>query len=303
MFNGIITGQCMEITLADGEACNLSEIYLNNIETKEELIECSKLLYKTQKAVWNLPALYEKTTKVVSKNRRIGLGVTGICQSLSKLEWLDDCYKELRRFDEEWSKLNNIPISIKLTTVKPSGSLSLLAGSTPGVHPSYSKNYIRRVRMSSGDKLVSVCREAGYHVEYVINFDNSINHDTVIVSFPCETEDGAILAKDMNAISQLELVKKLQTLWSDNSVSVTVYYKKEELDEIKQWLKDNYKANLKTVSFLLHNKHGFKQAPYEEITKENYDQLAAKIKPIKINSNSNELLEGLECSGGVCPIR
>lgn len=284
--------------------CNLAELYLNNIESEKELIECAKLLYKTQKAVWNLPALYEKTTKVVSKNRRIGLGVTGICQSIDKVEWLDNCYTELRKFDKEWSAKMNYPESIKLTTVKPSGTLSLLAGSTPGVHPAYSQYYIRRIRISSSDALVNICRDLGYNIEFALNFDGTSNHDTVVVSFPCESGANTILAKKMTAIDQLELVKKLQTIWSDNSVSVTVYYKKEELDEIKNWLKNNYENSVKTISFLLHSEHGFKQAPYEEIDAETYNKATSKVKPISnMISVSNDMLDLDECAGGACPIR
>lgn len=305
MFNGIITGQCMEVTLADGEACNLCELYLNNIDSQEELIECAKLLYKTQKAIWNLPALYEKTTKITSKNRRIGLGVTGICQSKNKLDWLDKCYIELRKFDNQWSLENNIPTSIKLTTIKPSGTLSLLGGATPGVHPAYAKYYIRRIRMSSEDKLVKSCRDLGYNVEYVKNFDGTESRDTVIVEFPCCSGENAILANEMSAIDQLELVKKMQTIWADNSVSVTVYYKKEELNSIKEWLKNNFQNSLKTVSFLLHSGHGFTQAPYEEISETEYKQKIKKIKQItnSVQITSGDSFEGIECSGGVCPLK
>ena len=130
---------CAEITLGDGEACNLCELYLNNIESQEELNECARLLYKTQKCIWTLPFHHAKTKAIVKKNMRIGLGVTGVCQSMDKLEWLDKCYKELRKFDKEWSKIRGWPESIKLTTVKPSGTLSLLGGSTPGGHPAYSQ--------------------------------------------------------------------------------------------------------------------------------------------------------------------
>lgn len=296
---------CMEITLADGEACNLCELYLNNIESQEELNECATLLYKTQKAVWTLPCLYEKTAKIVKKNMRIGLGVTGICQSLEKLEWLDKCYEELRDYDKSWSKIRKWPESIKLTTVKPSGTLSLLAGSTPGVHPAYSSYYIRRIRMSSDDNLVALCRDIGYHVEYVINFDGSEDHSTVIVEFPCFAGENVITAHDFSAIDQLELVKKLQTLWSDNSVSVTVYYKEEELSEIRDWMKENYASSCKTLSFLLHSKHGFKQAPYEEIPEEKYKKLISKINLQNVNFNNifGKVLDGLECEGGACPIK
>lgn len=302
--SGILVHNCAEISLADGESCNLCELYLNRIENKEQLIDCAKLLYKTQKAVWTLPALYEKSEKITKKNMRIGLGVTGICQSLDKIDWLDDCYVELRKFDKEWSKKKGYPESIKLTTVKPSGTLSLLAGATPGVHPAYAKYYIRRIRMSSGDSLVESCRNKGYHVEYVKNFDGSENRDTVIIEFPCHAGDNAILAKDLTAVEQLELVKKLQTVWADNAVSVTVYYKLEELDEIKEWMKENYTKSIKTVSFLLHSEHGFAQAPYEEITKEEYDKKLSAIKKDNVLQISvGNVIDGLECEGGTCPVR
>jgi ribonucleoside-triphosphate reductase (thioredoxin) len=303
--NVVGTNPCGEISLASYECCNLSELYLNNIQSKDELIACAKLLYKTQKAIAALPFIHEETNKIVHKNMRLGLGVTGICQSLDKIDWLDACYKELRKFDKEWSKERGWNRSIKLTTIKPSGTLSLLGGSTPGVHPAYSKYYIRRVRMASNDQLVSYCRDLGYNVEYVLNFDGSENHDTVVVEFPCETPEGALFADDMGVIKQLEMVKKLQEVWSDNAVSVTAYYSEEELSVLKQWLSENYENGIKSVSFLLRQKHGFKQAPYEEISKEQYELKKSKVKPvIKVNHNiGSEALEGIECEGGTCPIK
>jgi ribonucleotide reductase alpha subunit len=300
------TNPCGEISLASYECCNLSELYLNNINSQEELIDCAKLLYKTQKAIAALPFIHEETNKIVHKNMRLGLGVTGVCQALNKLNWLDGCYKELRKFDKEWSKQRGWNRSIKLTTVKPSGTLSLLAGSTPGVHPAYSKYYTRRVRMASSDALVKFCRDLGYHVEYTVNFDGSENRDTVVVEFPCETPDGALFADDMGVIQQLEMVKKLQEVWADNAVSVTAYYAEQELPELKAWLKEHYKTCVKSVSFLLRQNHGFKQAPYEEISKEAYDKARAGVKPLK-NVEANDLgsaaLDGLECESGACPVK
>ena len=279
---------------------------MNNISSKEDLVDCAKLLYKTQKAIAALPFIHDETNKIVHKNMRLGLGVTGVCQSLDKVDWLDECYKELRKFDKEWSKQKGWPRSIKLTTIKPSGTLSLLGGATPGVHPAYSKYYIRRVRMASNDALVQYCRNMGYHTEYVLNFDGSENHDTVVIEFPCETPDGAIFAEDMGVIKQLETVKKIQEVWSDNAVSITAYYSEEELSDLKKWLSENYEKSIKSVSFLLRQNHGFKQAPYEEITKENYETMKAKVKPIKSMNNFNmgdEAIQGLECEGGACPIK
>jgi ribonucleoside-triphosphate reductase (thioredoxin) len=301
--NVVGTNPCGEISLSDYECCNLCELYLNNITSKEELIESAKLLYKTQKAIAALPFLHEETNNIVHKNMRLGLGVTGICQSLDKLSWLDECYVALRKFDKSWSKQKGWPRSIKLTTIKPSGTLSLLGGATPGVHPAYSKYYMRTVRMSSDDKLVQICRDLGYHTEFLLNFDGTENRDTIVVYFPCETPDGAILADDMGVVKQLEMVKTLQEEWSDNAVSVTAYYSPEELDSMKLWLKKNYKDSIKSVSFLLRQKHGFKQAPYQEITKEAYNAAKAKVKPLTNLNIIGDALQGLECEGGVCPIR
>ena len=299
-----MTNPCAEISLSNYECCNLSELYLNNITSKEELIDCAKLLYKTQKAIAALPFIHEETNRIVHKNMRLGLGVTGVCQSLDKLDWLDDCYVALRNFDKSWSKHRGWSESIKLTTIKPSGTLSLLGGATPGVHPAFSQYYMRTVRMSSSDALVQTCKDMGYHVEFLVNFDGTENRDTVVVYFPCKTPEGSILTKDMDVIKQLDMVKKLQTIWSDNAVSVTAYYKPEELESLKVWLKNNYEHNVKSVSFLLFKNHGFKQAPYQEIDEDTYLAASAKVKPISsLSINSTEMLDMAECSTGACPIR
>jgi len=305
VFNGILTGQCGEISLASGESCDLAELYLNNITSKEQLIDCARLLYKTQKIIGAMQYLHDETNAVVHRNMRLGLGVTGVCQALDKVEWLDDCYIELRRLDKAWSKERGWPESIKLTTVKPSGSLSLLAGATPGVHPALFPYYIRRVRVGSDDPLVKLCRDAGYFVEFQKRFDGTDDRGTVVVEFPCKTAEGVLLAKDVGVIQQLEMVKKLQTVWSDNAVSVTAYYEPEELPVLKEWLKANYERGVKAVSFLLRDCHGFQQAPYEEITKEQYEEMAARIRPLTRLDESvgDGTLAELECLGGACPVR
>lgn len=301
------TNPCAEIVaLANKETCNLGELYLNNLTSKEEMLDCAKLLYKYQKAVCAMNYYHEDTTAIVNKNMRIGLGVTGVCQKpQARTEnWFDFVYNELKKFDKEWSKLNGWNESIRLTTVKPSGTLSLLSGSTPGVHPAYSKFYIRRIRMAANDKLVEYCRGRGFHIEFQLNFDGTEDKNTVVVEFPCTSGEEAIIAKEMSAVKQLDLVKLLQKEWADNSVSVTVYYKKEELSEIKEWLKENYNNSLKTVSFLLHNEHGFKQAPYEEVTEESYNKMRNKVKEITMfTKNTFELNVGSDCDSGSCPIR
>ena len=300
------TNPCGEIGLEDGEPCNLAEIFLPNISSKEELFDVSALLYKTQKAITTLAYPYKKSRDVIERNRRLGQGITGWLQATEEqLSWVDDAYKNLKTVDEKWSNEIKINKSIKLTTVKPSGTLSLLAGVTPGIHPAYAQYYIRRVRMGSNDPLVNYCREKGHKVQYDIGLDGKENHTICVVEFPCETPEHATLAKEMTAIQQLEWVVRAQTSWADNNVSVTVYYRKEELPEIQEWMKKNYKNKVKSVSFLLHSDHGFIMAPYEEITLDTYNKLKSKIKDgINFADSSNiDLLDSLECEGGACPIK
>lgn len=295
---------CAEQSLADGETCCLAEIYLPNITSKEEMLDVAKLLYRVNKHSLALPFHLKITEEIVHKNMRMGIGVTGFLQATEEQKsWLKDVYKELREFDKQYSKEHGFPTSVKLTTVKPSGTLSLLPGVTPGCHPAYARYMIRRIRISANHPLVQTCRDHGYPVEFQQNFDGSEDHSTVVVSFPFRHPDHAVLAKDMTAIQQLETVKWLQENWSDNSVSCTVYYRKEELPEIRKYLKKNYKNNHKSLSFLLHNEHGFKQAPLEEITKEQYDELVAKTRLITSIDSLDIGLDDSECALGACPIR
>ena len=293
-----------EQSLADGETCCLAEIYLPNVTSKEELADVAKLLYRVNKHSLALPFHLKVTEEIVHKNMRMGIGVTGVLQSTEEQKsWLKDVYTELRAFDKEYSAKNGFPESVKITTVKPSGTLSLLPGVTPGCHPAYARYMIRRIRISANHPLVQTCRDHGYPVEYQQNFDGSEDRSTVVVSFPFRHPDNAVLAKDMTAIDQLETIKWLQSEWSDNSVSCTVYYRMEELPEIKKYLKKNYKTNHKSLSFLLHNEHGFKQAPLEEITKEQYDELVAKTRLITSISSLDIGLDDAECASGACPVR
>ena len=294
---------CAEQSLAAYETCCLAEVYLSNIESKKEFIDVCKLLYRINKHSLSLPCHLQETADIVHKNMRMGIGVTGVLQASDvQRSWLNDAYTELRAFDKEYSAKHGFPESIKLTTVKPSGTLSLLPGVTSGCHPAYSHYMIRRIRIAADHSLVQVCREHGYPVEYQRNFDGTDDHSTMVVSFPFAYPEGTKIAAEMTAIDQLEVVKWLQSEWSDNSVSCTVYYRKEELPEIKKYLAKNYKNNHKSLSFLLHNEHGFKQAPLEEITKEVYDALVASTRLItKVEDASFE--GDLECAGGVCPVK
>lgn len=294
---------CAEQSLADGETCCLAEVFLPNITSKEELLDVSKLLYRINKHSLALSCHQKVTEAIVHENMRMGVGVTGVLQCTEEQKsWLADTYPLLREYDNEYSDAHGFNRSIKLTTVKPSGTLSLLPGVTPGAHPAYAHFMIRRIRIAANHPLVQVCKDHGYHVEYNLNIDGSEDHSTMVVSFPFRHPEHAVLARDMSAIAQLENVKWLQQVWSDNSVSCTVYYRMEELPEIKKYLKKHYKNNHKSLSFLLHSEHGFKQAPLEEITEEQYNELVANTRLITKVDEANIGLED-ECASGACPIR
>ncbi|QDP56023.1 MAG: putative ribonucleoside-diphosphate reductase subunit alpha [Prokaryotic dsDNA virus sp.] len=296
---------CAEQSLANFETCCLAEIYLPNIESAKELKKVARYLYRINKHSLAIPCSLKETEAIVHANMRMGIGVTGYLQATEQQRvWLDETYTYLRAYDKEYSKQHGFPNSIKLTTVKPSGTLSLLAGVTPGAHPGFSEYYLRRIRMAADSELARVARTNGYHVEYVRNFDGTEDHSTVVVSFPCKFPKDTKFADDMSAVDQLEVIKRLQSEWSDNSVSVTIYYRMEELDSIKAWLDDNYDYCVKSVSFLLHSGHGFDQAPLEEISESRYHEERSKVTPItSLDSVELDDVEIADCDTGACPVR
>jgi ribonucleoside-triphosphate reductase len=296
---------CAEIFLGNGESCNLATIFLPTVESYAQLKEISRLLYLCQKTITNLDYPYEKTTKIVRKNRRLGQSVTGLLQANNEqLSWLSLAYDDLRKLDTEFSKANGIPESVRLTTVQPSGTLSLLPGVTPGIHPAYARYYIRRVRFGAADPLIDACRRRGYKVVPEIGIDGREDHSRWVAEFPCESPENAKLAADLTAVEQLEWVKWMQSQWADNAVSVTVYYRKEELSAIKEWLEANYTDSIKSVSFLLHSDHNFLLAPYEEIDEATYRKMASKIdfsQPLVLNASGTDI--DADCATGACPVR
>jgi hypothetical protein len=149
---------------------------------------------------------------------------------------------------------------------------------------------------------VDVCRAHGYDIEYKLNLDGTYDRGSVIVSFPYAYPIGTRLAKTMTAIEQLEEVKRMQEEWSDNSVSCSIYYHKEEMPEIEAYLRKYFKTCFKSLSFLLHSESGFKQMPYEEITEEQYNEMVGRTRLITSISHA-EYESNDECASGACPIR
>lgn len=301
-FDGSIEGvnPCGEIPLADRESCNLTEVFLPRIKSREIMDDVMMLLYKGQKAIAAMPFQDPTTERIAHRNMRLGMSVSGIAQSLDKVTWLDGAYRSLKSFDEFWSHERDYPESIRLTTVKPSGTVSLLAGVTSGIHPGHSEHHIRRIRIAANDPMADYCRNLGVPIEFSRVYGEE-DRSTVVAEFPGSFPPGTPAA-DTSALDQLNLLKTVQHVWADNAISATVSFHPEELSGIKDWLKENWDTT-KSVSFLP-RKHGFDQPPYEEIDAVEYDRRVAEMKPIT-EAAGNTFVPDIEedCPTGSCPIR
>jgi adenosylcobalamin-dependent ribonucleoside-triphosphate reductase len=236
------------------------------------------------------------------KNRRIGLSQSGVVQAFNKFgrramyDMCDKAYAHVKQLDEEYSNWLCIPKSIRMTSIKPSGTVSLLNGSTPGIHFPENEYYIRRIRFSNTSHLVDKLREAGYTVE-----DDEYSPNTSVVEFPVHEPFFSRGKKDVSIWEQLEIAAQYQHYWADNSVSITVTFKPEEAPQIKAAL-ELYETRLKAVSFLKYEETGYKQAPYEPISKKKYETMITKITPLTRVYDSEEGTGTKFCTNDTCTI-
>jgi hypothetical protein len=237
------------------------------------------------------------------KNRRMGISQTGIVEAFVKhgrrtmLEWSDKAYKYLKQLDEKYSDWLCVPKSIKLTTVKPSGSVSLLPGVTPGIHFPHSKYYIRRMRISTNSDLCEPLKEAGFPIE-----KDKYSANSHVVSFPIEEKYFDRSKNDVTIWEQAQNAADYQKYWSDNQVSITITFKSEEAKDIKRVL-ECYEDKLKSVSFLPSEEHGYEQPPYEEITKEQYEEMSSKVKEYSLESSQDRILGEKFCDSDKCEVK
>jgi len=225
---------------------------------------------------------WEETNEVMSRNRRIGTSVSGVAQFLQKhnidtlREWLETGYQELRACDARVSDQFDVPTSIKLTSVKPSGTVSLLAGATPGMHYPISSYYLRRIRLPTDSPMTQALRQAGYHIEDAVE-----GNKTSVVSFPVYVGDHLPRSSEVSIWQQLSLAAFLQKYWSDNAVSCTATFdpEKESKESLVAAL-EYFQYQLKGISFLPNLPNVYAQMPYEEISKQQYLEMIKDIKSI-----------------------
>jgi len=293
---------CVEQQLEDAELCCLVETYPAKHDDLEDYLRTLKIAYLYGKTITLSNTHWPETNAKMLKNRRIGLSQSGVVQAFSKFgrrqvyDMCDKAYDYVKQLDEEYSNWLCIPKSVRMTSIKPSGTVSLLNGSTPGIHFPEDEYYIRRIRFSKTSNLVDKLKDSGYNVE-----DDKYTPNTAVVEFPVHEPYFNKGKKDVSIWEQLETAAQYQYYWADNSVSITVTFKPEEARHIKTAL-ELYETRLKAVSFLKYEETGYEQAPYEAITKRQYNKMNSKIKTFQRFEDEEGGVGSKFCTNDTCTI-
>lgn len=300
------SANCGEQPLEDRELCNLCELFPTKHKDLEDFLNTIKYAYLYAKSVTLLPTHSERTNQVMLRNRRIGLSLAGVIQAFNKfgrrefLNWLDIAYDRVTEYDREYSSWLCIPESIKKTTIKPGGTVPLLPGVDPGIHYPHSEYYIRRIIINKDNLICKALKKANVPVE-----DSLYGSNSYVFSFPVKSENYSKGKREVTIWEQMENAAALQYYWSDNCISQTVTVKSDEMSQVKDVL-ECFEDKIKTVSFLPLDTHSYKQAPYEEITKEEYEKLSKDIKNIKLSNletSSSKAPEEIKfCDNGSCSV-
>ena len=300
---------CAEQPLESYELCTLVEVHLNRHDSKEDFLRTLKFAYLYGKSVTLIPTHWQQTNGIMQRNRRIGTSLTGIASFADKKglpatrEWMDEGYKTIRKYDHSYSEWLCVRESIRVTTVKPSGSVSILSGATPGVHWAPGGDYfLRAIRFGDTDPMLHLFKAAGYKIE-----KDLVSANTQVVYFPVHSGHPRS-EKDVTLFEKIALAATAQKYWSDNGVSVTLSFDKEtETKHIAPAL-HMYEGQLKAVSFLPMGNTVYPQQPYTQITKDEYDSYIGKIKKINWSAiydgvGNLEAAGELYCSTDVCEIK
>lgn len=312
------TNPCSEIILRPSQFCNLSEVIVREQDSLEELkrkVRLATILGTIQSTLTDFRYLRKIWKDNTEEERLLGVSLTGImdhCVMSGHLDHehhdqLEDWLKELKEVAIETNKLYarklGIPQSTAITCVKPSGTVSQLVDSSSGIHARFADYYIRRVRADVKDPLAQLMVDANVPHEQDVMSSN-----VLVFSFPCKAPETSVKVDDIGAMDQLRLWKKYQDFWCEHKPSCTVYYKDSEFLEVGQWVYNNFDT-VSGVSFLPVSDHKYRQAPYEEITKEEYDDLVADMPKIPWEylsayekQDTTTSSQELACTGNVCEV-
>ena len=301
---------CAEQSLESYEMCTLVETYLNRHESLEDYKRTLKFAYLYAKTVTLLPTHWSETNGIMQRNRRIGTSMSGVAnfadnRGLPTLrEWMDEGYKTIKYYDTTYSEWLGIRESIKTTTVKPSGTVSILAGESPGVHwTPGGKYFMRTIRFGNNDPMLPLFKMANYKVEPA-----SENPETTsVVYFPIKSESKRA-EKDVSIYEKMALAAYAQRYWSDNSVSVTISFNPETESEAVGTVLHLYDGQLKTVSFLPSGNFTYPQMPYTQITEQEYeDEGTLRLFPIDFSGvyagMAADAIGEAYCTTDACEVR
>jgi len=312
------TNPCSEIILRNREFCNLSEVVVRATDTRESLLEKVRLatiLGTIQSTLVNFKYISKSWQKNCEEERLLGVSLTGIMDcnitngkgphgSLPAI--LQDLKGMAVKTNEEFAKKFGINQSVAVTCVKPSGTVSQLTNAASGIHARHNPYYIRTVRGDKKDPLTKMMIDQGFPVE-----DDVMNPShTSVFSFPHKVDQGAVFRTDLTAIEQLELWKTYQEHWCEHKPSVTISVKEHEWLEVGAWVYENFNY-MSGVSFLPFSEHTYKQAPYQDCNKEEYEMLLDKMPKIVEWNKLSEYeqtdmtigAQELACAAGFCEIQ
>ena len=273
---------CAEQSLESYEMCTLVETYLNRHDSLEDYKRTLKFAYLYAKTVTLLPTHWEETNAIMQRNRRIGTSMSGVANFADRIglpvlrDWMDEGYNVIKRYDTVYSEWLGVRESIKTTTVKPSGTVSILAGESPGVHwTPGGKFFNRAIRFSNSDPMLPLFTLANYRIEPASESPDT----TSVVFFPIKSL-AERAERDVSIFEKMSLAATAQRYWSDNSVSVTISFDPEiEAKDVPTVL-HMFDGQLKTVSFLPSGNFTYPQMPYTQITEEEYEAATKDLYPI-----------------------
>ncbi len=306
------TNPCGEIILRSKGLCNLSEVVIREEDTLvslKEKVRVATIIGTFQSTLTNFRYLRSDWRKNQEEERLLGVSMTGIMDHpvLSKpsdetIKWLTELREYAIETNKEWADKLGIPVSAAITTVKPSGTVSQLVGCSSGIHPAYSSHYIRTVRMDNKDPLTLFFKSQGVPNEP----DVTKPSDITVFSFPQKGTSSGVTRNETNAIEQLKLYSVYQKYWTEHNPSITVYYKDDEFLNIGAWIYNNF-SDVSGVSLLPHSDHVYKQAPYQEITEEQYQAFVKDFPSIdwgnlKEEEDTTSGTQELACVSGVCEV-
>ena len=297
---------CLEQSLESYELCCLVETFPSNHESLEDYQRTLKYAYLYAKTVTLGRTHWSETNRVMLRNRRIGCSVSGVAQFITKhgmeelRKWLEKGYDTIQDWDCMYSDWFAVPKSIKTTSVKPSGTVSLLVGATPGMHYPESRFYIRRMRLSKHSELIEPLKKANYKLEPAFGSEDT----TMLVEVPVDVGEGIRTAAELSVWEQFSLAAFLQRHWADNQVSCTATFDPEtEANQLPHVL-NHFQYRLKGISLLPRHELGaYKQMPYEAIDEKTYNKMISKLGKLSFGVIKHEEAEVDKfCNNDSCEI-